>query len=112
MLADPTHRVTQVYIGLHRVVLVYTQKGPEPYIPTSLVALDTNESSLDGVQVTPESAGYVRLLFPEIRELQFRHVGRRRYLGRKKAHDRRTSRRLLGREGMRERHRIQSRLHE
>ncbi len=111
VLADPNRRVTQVHIGLRRVVFVFAQTVPTPYTPTSLVALDTNESSLDGVRVDPESASFVRLVYPEIRELQFRHMGRRQFLGRKKAHDRRLSRWLLGREGRRERNRIRSRLH-
>ncbi len=111
VLTHPSGRVTQVHIGLRRVVFVYARKVPEPYAPVSLVALDTNESSLDGVQVDLESASFVRVGFPEIRELQFRHMGRRRYLGRKKAHDRRLARWLLGREGRRERNRIRSRLH-
>jgi len=106
VLIDPSHRVTQVHIGLRSVIFVYAKKVPKPYPPTSLVALDTNESSLDGVQVDPESANFVRLVFPELRELQFRHMGRRRYLGKKKAHDRRLSRWLLGQEGRRERNRI------
>ncbi len=110
VLSDPGRRVTQVHIGLRRVVLVYAQRVPEPYVPTSLVALDTNESSIDGVEVGEDSAGFVRLAFPEIRELQFRHAGRRRFLGKKKAHDRRLARWLLGREGKRERDRIRSRL--
>jgi IS605 OrfB family transposase len=93
------------------MALTYAKQVPEPYVPTSLVALDTNESSLDGVRVDPEVATYVRVLFPELREIQARHVGRRRYLGRKKAHDRRVQRRLLAREGWRERHRVRTRLH-
>jgi IS605 OrfB family transposase len=112
VLADPDHRVTQVHIGLRRVVLVYAKKVPEPYVPTSLVALDTNESSLDGVWVNEEGATFVRVGFPELREIQARHFGLRRYLGRKKAHDRRLSRKLLRREGWREHHRIGSRLHD
>jgi IS605 OrfB family transposase len=111
VLSRPGHRVTQVHIGLRRVVAIYEKAPAESYAPTSLVALDTNESSLDGVQVTREGATFVRVLFPELREIQARHFGRRRYLGRKKAHDRRLSRRLLGREGRRERHRVRSRLH-
>ena len=112
VLADPNHRVTQVHIGLRRVVLVYAKTVPEPYAPTSLVALDTNESSLDGVWVNEEGATFVRVRFPELREIQARHFGRRRYLGRKKAHDRRVARLLLRREGWREHHRIGSRLHD
>ena len=111
VLARPDHRVTQVHVGLRRVVVVYAKTPPVPYAPTSLVALDTNESSLDGVRVDPRGATYVRVLFPEIRAIQGRHIGRRQYLGRKKAHDRRLARRLLGQEGWRERHRIGSRLH-
>jgi putative transposase len=110
-LSYPGRRVTQVHIGLSRVVFIYAQSPPLPFTPTSLVALDTNESSLDGVRVAPEGATFVRVVFPEIREIQARHVGRRQYLGRKKAHDRRVARRLLGREGARERNRIRSRLH-
>jgi len=112
VLANPDHRVTQVHVGLRRVVLVYAKTVPEPYVPTSLVALDTNESSLDGVWVREEGATFVRVRFPELREIQARHFGRRRYLGRKKAHDRRLARQLLRREGWREHHRIGSRLHD
>jgi len=111
VLSQLDHRVTQVHIGLHRVVVIYAKTPEEPYAPTSLVALDTNESSLDGVRVTSEGATFVRVLFPEVREIQARHFGRRRYLGRKKAHDRRVSRLLLSREGWRERHRVRSQLH-
>ena len=111
VLARPDHRVTQVHIGLRRVVVIYAKTPEESYAPSSLVALDTNESSLDGVRVSSKGATYVRVLFPEIRVIQARHFGRHRFLGRKKAHDRRVSRLLLRREGWRERHRIGSRLH-
>jgi putative transposase len=112
VLARPEHRVTQLHIGLRRVVVVYAKTPESDYAPTSLVALDTNESSLDGVRVSSESASFVRVLFPELRSIQSRHFGRRRFLGRKKAHDRRVSRQLIRREGWRERHRIRSRLHD
>jgi len=111
VLANPDHRVTQVHVGLWKVILLYARRPPVPYAPTSLVALDTNESSLDGVEVDPKGAGYVRVPFPEIRAIQARHVGRRRHLSRKKAHDRRVSCRFLGKEGQRECNRIRSRLH-
>jgi IS605 OrfB family transposase len=111
-LSQPGRRVTQVHIGLRRAVFVFAERLPEPYAPSSAVALDTNESSLDGVRIDSEGAVFVRVLFPELRAIQARHVGRRRCLGRKKAHDRRMSRRLLRREGWRERHRIRSRLHD
>jgi len=94
------------------MVLSYEKKVPEPYSATSLVALDTNESSLDGVTVERDRVQYLRILFPDLREIQSRHFSRRRFLGRKKAHDRRVQRRLLQREGQRERHRVRSRLHQ
>ena len=112
VLAHPGRRVSQVHIGLRQVVLVYAQVPPEPYLPRSIVALDSNESSMDGVRVDRDGASYVRVRFPEILVIQSRHVWRRQYLGRKKSHDRRLSRWLLGREGRRERHRVRSRLHD
>ncbi|HLM92151.1 MAG TPA: transposase [Thermoplasmata archaeon] len=112
VLTHPDRRVTQAHIGLHRVVLIYAQVPPEPYVPKSLVALDTNEASMDGVEVDSDGASYVRVHFPEIPRIQWRHMGRRQYLGRKKSHDRRLSRQLLGREGRRERDRVRSRLHD
>ncbi len=112
VLTHPGRRATQVHIGLHRIVLIYAQVPPEQYVAKSIVALDTNEASMDGVEVHPEGASYVRVHFPEIPRIQWRHMGRRQYLGRKKAHDRRLSRRLLNREGRRERNRVRSRLHE
>jgi IS605 OrfB family transposase len=110
--ANPDHRVTQVHVGLRQVVFIYEKTAPEPYAPTSTVARDTNESSLDWVRVTPDEVSYVRAVFPEIRVIQFHHVGRRRYLGRRKSHDRRLSLRLQGREGRRERSGVRFRLHE
>ncbi len=56
ILAVPGRRVTQVHIGLQKVVLAYAQVPPERYAPTSIVALDTNESSMDGVRVDPDGA--------------------------------------------------------
>jgi IS605 OrfB family transposase len=112
VLATPGFRIKQLHLGLHRLVLLYEKDAPEPYTPTSLVALDTNESSLDGVRVDNAGAQLVRVSFPELRTIQACHFSRRRFLGRKKAHDRRVARRLLRREGWRERHRIRSRLHD
>jgi len=111
VLATPGLRVKQLHLGLRRLVLIYEKEAPDPYAPTSLVVLDTNESSLDGVRVDEEGAQLVRVSFPELRAIQGRHFSRRRFLGHKKAHDRRVARRLLRREGWRERHRVRSRLH-
>ncbi|MCI4335409.1 MAG: transposase, partial [Thermoplasmata archaeon] len=84
---------------------------PELYVPTSVLALDTNERSLDGVLARPGGSTPVTVPYPEIPQIQHRHFVRRRRLGRKKATDRRVGRRLGGREGRRERARVSSRLH-
>lgn len=112
VLSDPAHRLTQLHLGQRHAVAIYATTPAPEFTPTSLVALDTNERSLDGVRVTPQGASFVRVAFPELRTIQRVHLERRRSLGRKKATDRRLQRRLLGREGRRERHRVQSRLHE
>jgi len=104
-------RIKQLQVSLGRVVLFLERPTPEPYPPTSLVALDTNESSLDGVSVSPEDNRLVQVPYSEIRQIQATHFVRRRKLGRKKAHDRRVGHLLLKKEGARERHRIRSRLH-
>ncbi len=111
VLAAPETRIKQLHVNEERVVLYLERVAPDPYAPQSLLALDTNESSLDGVFVADRKTEWVQAPFPEVREVQARHVARRRYLATKKAHDRRVGRRLLEREGRRERHRIRSRLH-
>jgi len=105
-------RIKQLQVSPDRVVLFLERPAPEPYQPTSLVALDTNESSVDGVTVTPEGSQLVQVPYPEIRRVQATHFVRRRKLSQKKAHDRRIARQLLRKEGERERHRVRSRLHE
>ena len=79
--------------------------------PVAAIALDTNETSLDGVAVADGGAVLVTIPFPDVRVVQATHFRRRRRLARKKAHDRRVMRRLVGREGRRERNRIKQRLH-
>jgi IS605 OrfB family transposase len=110
-LSTPGVRVKQLHVTEDRVVLFLEHEVPDRYSPKAILALDTNESSLDGVLVTKRSARWVRAAFPEVRTVQARHFSRRRYLGRKKALDRRLARVLLRREGRRERHRVKSRLH-
>ena len=110
-LAVPGTRVQQLVVTPDRISLVYAREAPGPYRPERLLSFDTNESSLDGVRVAPTGAQLCRVAFPEVRAVQARHFARRRRLARKKAHDRRVARRLLHREGARERHRVQQRLH-
>jgi putative transposase len=95
-----------------RVIVAFRKEAPKPYAPQSVLSLDTNERSLDGVLVTLEAARPIKASFPEVATIQLRHHDRRKKLQKKKAHDRRTSRKLCGREGRREHNRIDYRLHQ
>jgi putative transposase len=97
-----------------RVIVAFRKGAPAPYTPASVLSFDTNERSLDGVFVGShsEAAVSVRAEFPDVAIIQQRHHDRRRRLQKKKAHDRRTARNLCRREGTREHHRIEYRLHQ
>ena len=95
-----------------RVIVAFWKNAPQQFVPASALSLDTNERSLDGVFVEGDVAKAVRAEFPNIAIIQQRHHDRRKRLQKKKAHDRRTSRDLCGREGTREHCRIDYRLHQ
>jgi putative transposase len=95
-----------------RVIVAFRKDAPKPFVPESALSLDTNERSLDGVFVEGNVAKAVKAEFTEVAIIQQRHHDRRRRLQKKKAHDRRTSRNLCRREGAREHHRIEYRLHQ
>jgi len=95
-----------------RVIVAFRKEAPKPYVPDSVISLDTNERSLDGVFIEGYAAKAVKADFPEIAIIQQRHHDRRKRLQRKKAYDRRTSQSLCRREGAREHNRIDYRLHE
>jgi len=95
-----------------RVIVAFRKDAPKPFVPESALSLDTNERSLDGVFVEGDVAKAVKAEFPEVAIIQQRHHDRRKRLQKKKAHDRRTSRNLCRREGAREHHRIDYRLHQ
>jgi putative transposase len=111
ILLQPGTHLKELHLRPTRASVVLEKDTPEPYAPRSLLALDSNESSLDGVEVTPFGTVPVTVPFPEVRVIQQRHFERRRCLGQKKARDRRVARALLGREGRREHARITQRLH-
>jgi putative transposase len=111
VLADPNVAAREVVVKPDRVMVVVEKGVPGPFVPDALIALDTNETSLDGVRVGPEGTSAVIVPFPEVRVVRQRHFDRRRRLARKKAHDRRVGSRLLRREARRERHRVVQRLH-
>jgi putative transposase len=95
-----------------RVVVAFRKDAPKPFMPESVLSLDTNERSLDGVFVEGDVAKAVKAEFPDIAIIQQRHHDRRRRLQKKKAHDRRISKRLCRREGTREHRRVDYRLHQ
>jgi len=96
-----------------RVIIAIRKPPPKPYVPESVISLDTNERSLDGVLAKDDSIErIVKVEYPEVAIIQDRHYNRRRKLQKKKAHDRRTMKRLCNREGKREHHRIDYRLHQ
>jgi putative transposase len=95
-----------------RVIVTFRKDAPKPFVPESVLSLDTNERSLDGVFVEGDVAKAIKAEFPEVAVIQQRHHDRRKRLQKKKAHDRRISRRLCRREGTREHHRIDYRLHQ
>jgi putative transposase len=95
-----------------RVIVAFRKEVPKPFVPESALSLDTNERSLDGLFVEGDASKAVKAEFPDIAIIQQRHHDRRKRLQKKKAHDRRNSRNLCRREGRREHHRIDYRLHQ
>jgi len=95
-----------------RVIVAFRKDAPKPFVPESALSLDTNERSLDGLFVEGDVAKAVKAEFPEVAIIQQRHHDRRKRLQKKKARDRRITRNLCRREGRREHHRIDYRLHQ
>jgi putative transposase len=111
-LDDMTLSLGSLTVLPDRVVLTFRKNTPKPFVPESVLSLDTNERSLDGVFVEGEVAKAIKAEFPDIAVIQQRHHDRRKRLQKKKAHDRRTSRNLCRREGTREHRRVDYRLHQ
>jgi putative transposase len=104
-------KIKQLVLNGSKAVLVIENEMPERYEATSLLALDTNERSLDGVSLTSEGSVPVSVPYPDVSVVQHRHFVRRRKLDSKKSNDRRVWRRLAPEEGRRERNRVSQRLH-
>jgi len=111
-LDDMTLSLGSLTVLPDRVIVAFRKDAPKRYAPDSVISLDTNERSLDGVFVEGDVAKAIKAEFPEVAIIQQRHHDRRRMLQKKKAHDRRISSRLCKREGAREHHRIDYRLHQ
>jgi len=111
-LDDMTLSLGSLTVLPDRVIVAFRKDAPKPFLPESALSLDTNERSLDGVFVEGDGAKVIKAGFPEIAIIQQRHHDRRSRLQKKKTHDRRISRNLCRREGARERHRVEYRLHQ
>jgi len=111
ILSDPSWSLGSLTVIPGKIILVVRKEAPRPLECEAAIAVDTNEDSLDGVVAAGESASLVTIPLDGVRRVQETHFRRRRKLARKKAHDRRVARRLLGREGVREGHRVRQRLH-
>ena len=111
MLEDPGLSLGSLTLMPDRIIIAFRKEAPIPFQPEGLLALDTNESSLDGVHARAGKTEYVRARFPEVRHIQSLYFRRRRKLAKKKPHDARIRRRLLHTEGSRERRRVKQRLH-
>jgi len=115
-LNDETLSLGSLTVLPDRVIVAFRKEAPKPNTVSSVLSLDTNERSLDGIFVEGGQKGdgrsvQVEVAFPEVAVIQQRHHERRRRLQKKKAHDRRSARALCRREGAREHHRIDYRLH-
>src|SRR5256712_12236866 len=111
ILGDSSWGLGSLTVVRGKIIVVVRKEAPKPYEPQGAIALDTNEDSLDGIQASGDSSRLLRTPFDGVRRVQEVHFRRRRRLARKKAFDRRVARRLLDREGRRERHRVRQRLH-
>jgi putative transposase len=111
-LDDTSLSIGSLTVLPDRVMVAFRKDAPKPFVPVSVLSLDTNERSLDGVFVKGDVAKPIKADFPEVAIIQKRHHDRRKRLQKKKAHDRRTSRNLCRREGAREHRRVDYRLHQ
>ncbi len=114
-LDDPALSLGSLTVLPDRVVVAFRKEAPRPLVPTSVMALDTNERSLDGVFIGEDGRDRsdipVKATFPDVAIIQQRQYDRRKRLQKKKANDRRMSRLLCRREGKREHDRIDYRMH-
>ncbi len=114
-LDDPILSLGSLTVLPDRVVVAFRREEPKEVPVGSVLSLDTNEGSLDGILIenvgNPMGAVPVKAAFQDVRIIQQRHHDRRRKFQKKKAHDRQISRNLCRQEGTRERNRISYRMH-
>jgi putative transposase len=110
-LDDASLSLGSLTICPDKIIIAIRKVDVKPYKPKSVISLDTNERSLDGVFAKSKEIAAVKRDFSEVSVIQERHFERRKHLQLKKCNDRRTMKRLCGREGKREHDRVESRLH-
>jgi len=110
-LTDPAWSLGALTVVPGRVIIAVRREAPNRYDPESAIALDMNEESLDGVFSDKNHAKLIRVPLKDIRTIQERHHRRRRSFSARKSHDHRVLSKLLAKEGVRERNRVDSRLH-
>ena len=111
LLKEPGMELGSLTLTPTMVIITVRKIAPAPFTPTSAIALDTNECSLDGVRTDEHGMRLVSIAFEDIRRIQETHYQRRRKMQKKKSHDRRVMKRLLSKEGKREHDRVEQRLH-
>ena len=111
LLTDSTWSLGTLTVVPGKIIVLVRKASPPIHEPMSLIALDTNEDSMDGVACSPGETKLVAAPLGGVRLVQATHFRRRRRLVSKKAHDWRVRRRLLAFEGRRERNRVRQRLH-
>src|SRR3989442_7745846 len=110
LLTDSTSSFGNLTVVPGKIIVLVRKASPPIHEPMSLIALDTNEDSMDGVACSPGATKLVAAPLGGVRLVQATHFRRRRRLASKKAHDWRVRRRLLAFEGRRERNRVRQRL--
>jgi len=113
-LENPSYSLGSLTLLPDRAIIAFRKEIPKPYTPKAALSLDTNEGSLDGIFVKArrKKAVPIKADYSDVSVIQQRHYLRRKKLQTKKAHDRRTMRKLCHKEGKREHNRIKYRLHE
>ncbi|MBU0685523.1 MAG: transposase, partial [Candidatus Thermoplasmatota archaeon] len=111
-LDDETLTLGSLTVLPDRVIIAFRKEAPRAYTPESVLSLDTNERSLDGLFVKGDNGVAVKADYRDVSIIQQRHHDRRRNLQTKKSHDRRTARSLCRREGRREHNRVDYRMHQ
>ncbi len=110
-LSDPSWSLGSLTLVPGRAILALRKVAPATGPTKVIVAIDTNERSLDGVIATKSEGALVTISMSDVVRVQRLHAKRRSHLARKKAHDQRVKRKLLKHEGQRERARVLQRLH-